>query len=734
MRSKTTSNRAIHPGDGWRQRMVFSVTMLFVMLLMPMASMAWTGTITFGSGTYSLTGGTNFTNSSGQTVTTINGYENLAVWGDLGGTSSCWYVLNGSLFNGRGAGRTLSILNLQPGQVVTITYDASRNDQNNYYITFRTSGQGYNKNAGDEVYSNQSFTMAGNGTLDLDVPRYHQISSIKVEAAPYPNYVHIDATDAVGYKKWDASQKKMVDTNSSDPDGLPYFRTRLSTRGFPEPGFSVEYWGKVQQWTIENYGPDAPANYNPKTGAGNKKVAVNLYTKDDKDDNDNARCDVMFLNEGWCKVTAYCNGFNASYLVECWDNEANYELQNDGSKYIFVQNDSLAQLGLTGEQGGVLANRVITAVPGIEVKIGIPEFDEGDSPGTDNSNADKHHQPNTAVVQRYPINGTDHYVAWINDNRGWWDRYPTNDYTWPKEGSFYTFTATADGVLKFGGVKEVRNSSQNGSVYLVNLDNVDDRQYISYQNQPTGYYESPTDGLRLTAGQRYCLHGQSNDAGPNWAPYFLEWFSFEPDFALTEYYGVAAYSGYEIANENKPCESKRVIRGAGADGWSASVIAYKGTVTSATASINAGKLVLTNLAFNTSAEDKMGGAVKVRFSKDNQYIDFVMTIPYGKHVWDFRQTANQDRANSVRFKSGDYSYTPAELVAMMNANGTDWSRVYKVRHREDGRWVMLISPILSARGSVIGNNAFYMDNTNGLVFLTDAESFGAEPWTGWYRR
>ena len=346
-------------------------------------------------------------------------------------------------------------------------------------------------------------------------------------------------------------------------------------------------------------------------------------------------------------------------------------------------------------------------------------------------------------MQRYPLNGTDHYVAWLNDDQGWWDRYPNNDGSWPQQGSFYTFTATADGVLKFGGVKEVRNSSQNGSVYLVNLDNVNDRQYISNQYQPTGYYESPTDGFRLTAGQRYCLHGQATwgywDGNQNrwideqrWSPYFLEWFSFEPDFALSEYYGVAAYSGYEIVNENKPCESKQVISGTNASGWSASVIGYKGTVTSATASINGGKVVLTGLAFNTSAKDKMGGAVKVRFSKDNQYVDFVMTIPYGKHVWDFRQTANQDRANSVRFKPGDYSYTPAELVAMMNANGTDWSRVYKVRHREDGRWVMLISPILSARGSVIGNNAFYMDNTNGLVFLTDAESFGAEETSNQY--
>lgn len=741
MRSKTTSNRAIHPGDGWRQRMVFSVTMLFVMLLMPMASMAATYTFWCNNATTPLGTNGTFTNSSGDVMTAISGYDNrFGVTGNVGDTKNCWMLYkDNTLYNGNTGGKIFSIRNLQQGQKVKINWTQGSGTSNGNAwtsnLTFRTSGQADGKNAGDVVPNGQEFFVCG-GTLDIDFGRYAKVSSIEINNSQWVNTVTFNTNSALGYKKWDASQKKMVDTNSSDPDGLPYYRVRLSARSFTEPTYTVANSGQISSWTIENYGPSAPANYDPKTGSGNKKVAVRLA------DNNMANCDVMFINEGWCKVTASCNGYTASYLVECWDNEANYELQNDGSKYIFVQNDSLAQLGLTGEQGGVLGNRVITAVPGIEVKIGIPEMDEGDSPGTDNSNADKHHQPHTAVVQRYPLNGTDHYVVWLNDDQGWWDRYPNNDGSWPQQGSFYTFTATADGVLKFGGIKDVRNG-QNGSVYLVNLDNVNDRKTVSDQNQSTGYYESPTEGLRLTAGQRYCLHGQATwgywDGNQNqwineqhWAPYFLEWFSFEPDFALTEYYGVAAYSGYEIANENKPCESKQVIKGAGAAGWSASVIAYKGTVTSATANINAGKVVLTNLAFNTSAEDKMGGAVKVRFSKGNQYVDFVMTIPYGKHVWDFRQTANQDRANSVRFKPGDYSYTPAELVTMMNANGTDWSRVYKVRHRENGRWVMLISPILSARGSVIGNNAFYMDNTNGLVFLTDAESFGAEETSNQY--
>ena len=366
--------------------MVFSVTMLFVMLLTPIASMAWTDTYNFvKSGDVVLYGNGTVTNSSGISVTKISGYDNVAVTGGLGQIDNgMWYCRTNGLYARHGSNETLSILNLQQGQRVTITYNGSMNNQNKPYITFITSGQVEGKNANENVESGATYLSCG-GSLDLSVPRYHYISEIKVEDAQWPNYVSFDTSNALGKMKWDATQKKMVEAD----DGLPYYRVRLSKRDFTEPTVSVEFWGHVGSWTIENYGSDAPANYNPQTGAGNKKVAVNLYTDDDKDENGHARCDVMFINEGWCKVTAYCNGFNASYLVECWDNEANYELQNDGSKYIFVQNDSLAQLGLTGDQGGVLANRVITAIPGIEVKIGIPEMDEGNEPGTDNGNADK---------------------------------------------------------------------------------------------------------------------------------------------------------------------------------------------------------------------------------------------------------------------------------------------------------------------------------------------------------
>ena len=739
MRSKTTSNRAIRPGDGWRQRMVFSVMALAMMLLMPMASMAATYSF-IASGDQALQANGTLTNSSGREVTKISGYDDhFAVWGGVGATGNgYWYLKTGGLYSQNGGNRHFSILNLQAGDQVKITYSGT--------ISFLNSGKVEGKNAGDAVPNNETFyVMDDDGTLDLDVVRYTYISEIVIEAGT-GSVTLTNNSGLAGYARWNPTTKKMETENVSASDGIPYYRVRLSSRWFDEPTVTVDPSWATLTWTVVNYGPSAGASYNPKTGEGKKTVAILDGT------------DLMFINPGWCKVIASYQGKSATYLVECWDNDANYKVveQGNGLKYTFAANDTITDVN---QQGGILQNRIITAVPGMEVKIGIPEFDEGTEPGADNDNSDEHHQPNTAVVQRWAVDGTDHYVSWVNDDRGWWDRYPNNDYSWPQQGSFYTFTATADGYLRLGGIKVVKDPNHNGNVYLVNFDNVGERPEIASNTAQEGYYTSDTNypnGIELKAGQRYCLHGESASSGhaeegwyqnetgewvygwhwvdtSNWSPFFLEWFSFEPKFAIREYYGIADKTGYEIQNGGS-CESNKVIFATDLNGWSATAIEYKGHVDAATASIDVSKgtIKLTGLHFTSSAKDDMGGAVKVRLSKGTegqsgyQYVDFVMTIPYGKHVWDFRQTAHQDQANSERFKPGDYSYTPAELVAMMDGNGDDWSRVYKVRHRANGHWTMLISPIMAARGSVLGNNAFYMDNTNGLVFLTSAESFGAE--------
>ena len=727
--------------------MFLSVTALVVMLLMPMATHArdWT----FGSypdNTYFTDGGTVPTSANGSLMLLKdNTYNQLEDRFAVKGTTTEWYIHNNGLYAAYGnQWRAFSILNVSPGDKVTISYDNTRcaaDDNVKRSITFVASGQVEGKSAGEVVPNNQEFYVMDSGSLDLNVPRYLVINTIKVEAGT-GSVTLTNNSDLKGYAKWNATTKQ-IEYVSSASEGLPYYRVRLSSRTFLEPTVTVSS-GNNPTWTIVNYGPSAGASYNPKDGTGKKTVAVM-----------GEGTEVMFINPGWCKVIASYQGKSASYLVECWDNDASYKVEEVGNamKYSFAANDTIVDVN---QQGGILQNRVITAVPGIEVKIGIPEMDEGDAPGANNDNSDYHHQPNTAVVQRWTIGSTDHYVSWINDDAGWWDRTPHNNSSWPQQGSYYTFTATADGILRFGGVKQVKDENQNGEVYLVNLDDVGGyRPLIVSNQQPAGYYTSDnnfSNGIELKAGQRYCLHGEANPSGywngwqwvdtSKWAPYFLEWFSFEPKFAIREYYGISDKNGDEIPN-NGSCKSNKVIYATSLDGWNATIMdqnadvsnqkSYKGTVYGATASIQSdGTIQLSNLTFTTDEASKRGGAVKVILYKGTpgqsgyQQLDFVMTIPYGKHVWDFRQTAHQNSADTERFKKGDYSYTPAELVQMMNNNGTDWNRVYKVRHRADGHWTLLISPILAARGSVIGNNAFYMDNTNGLVFLTAPDCFGAE--------
>ena len=552
-------------------------------------------------------------------------------------------------------------------------------------------------------------------------------------------------------------------------DGMPYYRYRLSSRWFAEPLIQARGWTALDEsvgtkgFTVEPYSSDNCKN------PTNKEVARATTTNV----NGNQVFDLMFKNEGWCKVTAHgTNGQTASYLVQCWDNEAYYTLDYVDGQGMTYKFDKDPDINDVWQQGGVLHNRVVTAVPGLEVKFGIPVHDyyldtnvAWDDPNysgipnndpdvwTQYDNSDNHFQPNTCVVGAYQEgegdNASVHMVSYIYDDDGWWDRWPTNDHSWPYQGTFYTFKATCDGTLRFGGYK----SQASGKVYLVNLDNVGERIEVIRTGSDVGFYDImkgyySLDGgqtytdereIKLKAGDRYALHGQADSEGNKWAPFGLEWFAFETNIKLTEHYGVAAYSGYDIANNGNTFNSKETFTVTeGESGLKAQVMETKGTVTGATVTINNdGTLKFSNISYSESAEGKMGGALKVRlfipsdansttWQEGNAYMDFVMTIPYGNHVWDFRRTEYQGTP-SARLKASDVAtYSTSGLVTMMAGNGDDWSRVYKVHQRSGGAWNQLISPILSARGSVIGNNAFYMTNTNGLIFLTGAESFGAE--------
>ncbi len=226
-----------------------------------------------------------------------------------------------------------------------------------------------------------------------------------------------------------------------------------------------------------------------------------------------------------------------------------------------------------------------------------------------------------------------------------------------------------------------------------------------------------------------------------WAVFELEWFQFVTDFKIVESSGSSVEVAYGVASENGATSviSREVISGVTVADVEISAIECKGTIDRTSSFINTtvtpnkfmnvsitegGNIKFENIQYTTSASDTKGGAIKVTLKYGSSYKDYVMTIPYGKHVWDFRQTENQI---SNDYADCDWQYTEEGLITMMNSNGTDWSRVYGVAHKTNGIWDKDSPkmPIRAARSSINGNNAFYMDNTAGLVFVTGSESFGA---------
>ena len=578
----------------------------------------------------------------------------MGEWNIRRGTSS------GGLYSPDSGDRPLSILNLCNGDKVSIYTSGT--------ITFRSSNAKTSSGTtvSGTITSGEKYIMTADGHLDLLVTKQNYIDKIVI--------THTNGTPSISF---DTSGKTGDDTYNNVT--LPYYSTQLSKRDFTEPTLTVFPSTASVTYSVENY----------RESVNDKAVAI-------MNDNPTDFGDVMFKNIGWCKVTATATiggtAYSASYLVWVWDNLAEYTIEDSGKKY-----------KLTG--AGVLANRYVTAVTGMEMGFG-------------NINN------NSAVV----INQDNHFVSYMAADNGWWDRYPY-DNGWPSQGTYYTFKATADGVLTFGGYK----SSTGGSVIIKNTTTGEEMTTTTiFDGDSSGHLTS--GNITMKAGQTYYTHGTTlvvtegtnpwdSDYANLWAVFELEWFKFVADFKIVESTESSVEASYGMASTcgATAVTSREVLTGVTLSQVSVFDRSYKGSVQSADVAVNTstGALEFTNITYKTDATNGKGGAIKVTLKFGESYIDYVMTIPYGEHVWDFRKDGEQGT------RKGDWTYTDAGLVSMMNSNGTDWSRVFKVASKSGGVWTELIDPIIAARGSINGNNAFYMDNTAGLVFVTGPESFGA---------
>ena len=569
--------------------------------------------------------------------------------------------------------QTLSIMNLFQGDWVKIFYWSGSSKQPEMKSSNTSVAKGSKVASGDPNNGGQGLvTMNSTGSMDFSIPNGMFITKIEV--------YHANTNNRIAFS-----------TDGQESGG--YYLCRLSSRQFNEPTLSVYPSNATVTYTVETYDQMNGTKLNDVY----HEVAM-MNTEENK------KGDVLFKNLGWCKVTATANGQSASYWVECWDNEAHGELQADGITYKLVKvKDGDGNLLPDDQQGGVLKERTVTAVPGITMMFGIPN---------DNS------EPNTTVA--YLREG--HMVSYTCANDGWWDRYPHDNSSWPTQGTFYRFEASAKGKLYFGGFKDETNG-KSGKVYLVRISDGFPQTEVFTAGQ-NGYLTSMDNGsndvkngISMEPGYIYYLQGEANNGEGKWSPFLLEWFKYETDVKLSAEWGVAANTGYDIRNGGS-VTSRETITGASN---ATCTVTCKGNIQSATASIDgSGHIVFSNIQFTSTAKDQMGGSMKVDIAVGTSHLYYYFTIPYGQHVWDFRKAGEQSQEH------GDYSYSESELISMMNDNTEDWTRVYKVHRRENGKWIELKDAIMAARSAIAGNNAFYMDNTTGLAFTTNSiSSFGA---------
>jgi hypothetical protein len=300
--------------------------------------------------------------------------------------------------------QTLSLLNLFVGDKVQIFFWGSDNRTKCPEVTSTNTNITSISPDDKRLTSGQEVTMNSNGSMDFRIRNGIFITKVVITHANTAPRVVFD------------------DSRNSNSDS---YSTRLALRNFVEPTVSVYPSNATIDYRVYTWD-----NVNNTTIAtsSDKEVAV-------MNANPTYKSDVLFKNIGWCKVTATItvggSSYSDSYYVWVWDDLANYELQNSGTRYCL-------------NQIGVLSNRYVTAVGGMEMTFGNV------------SN-------NSTIVEKVTVGGTDHFVAYTPANNGWWDRYPYDAGAWPSQGTYYSFEAKAAGKLKFGGYK----TSEGGKVIIV---------------------------------------------------------------------------------------------------------------------------------------------------------------------------------------------------------------------------------------------------------------------------
>jgi hypothetical protein len=247
--------------------------------------------------------------------------------------------------------------------------------------------------------------------------------------------------------------------------------------------------------------------------------------------------------------------------------------------------------------------------------------------------------------------------------------------TTPTMGTYFSFTPLTNGTLTVKGYFNSNNSTTNANAQLYLNGTAVSGTTITYSASD---YQSRSASLE--AGKTYYLFVPTTDGTYDYfCPYYI---SYDSKFYFaTKSVRVTSGSTYtQIVN--------------GASSSTTYSVKAKGDLSAS---------VTTDGVVTWSGE---GGALVVTATDGNNSDFYVITVPYTTHTWSF--------------------IDPVPNWTTMQSNTKDWQFYYKVRQYTDGSLTYINVPYVSNATAFDGINAYYMDETAGLLIKAGAQAFGSD--------
>jgi hypothetical protein len=264
----------------------------------------------------------------------------------------------------------------------------------------------------------------------------------------------------------------------------------------------------------------------------------------------------------------------------------------------------------------------------------------------------------------------------------------------PSMGTYFTFTPLTNGKLTVKGYFFANNSTKNANAQLyLNDGSAVSGTTITYN--ASGYQS--LSNVALEAGKTYYLYVPTTDGTydyfcPNYISFVSDFYFSTKSVKVTN-----GTTSYDLQKPNGVTSSTTY-----------SAVA-KGALTNASVDASTGKVSWS--VDNTKGD---GGAIVVTASDNGSSDFYVITVPYTTHTWSFIPTTSD--ANIPNWTK-------------MQSNTSDWQFYYKVRQYTDRTLTYLSGPYVSNATGFDGINAYYMEETAGLLIKADAQAFGTDATT-----